>query len=768
MTKPTEFAQIGLSLITPSLTNPRKHFNAARLEELAASIKASGVHQPVLVRFLPGHRTQDTDREVIYELVAGERRLRASIMAGVDTIPAMIRPLNDSEVLEIQIVENLQRDDLSELEEAEGYDALMQHASLNADQVADKIGKSRSYVYGRLKLLDLCPAAKQGLREGQIDASRAILIARIPDTQLQEKALKEAGSKNGEGTTLHSTRSFGLWLQQNVMLPLDKAPFDITSTTLAGYRSCKECPKRTGAAPDIFQDVIGADICTDPPCYHRKANAHIDRLQAMAAVRGAALIHGKEAAELCNNKDETIKGYSPLTQMRYDTISGQPATLLELLVRPRSRTPESKAAEDVALTLVENPFTRQTTFVVGTMEAERSLLALGLIKAPTPQATKQAQTAEQLVRPAKSKGNDLQARTDRLLATIAEETDDAWRTDAWEALKKSVHASGWGIGLITAPLVRAWLDKQIAERHSSTMAKALNFQLPERLRAEGEKEAALVLHAASLNTDQLYKAMALLMICSDTDDEYHDKSDHGKAPAFAALAQTLKVDLDTLRDQAGIKVKAQYAAHLQALKDEASTARKVEKASAKTPAKVAQSDLPLAPAAQASGVRGGGSGQRGQGTKLKTHAGPAGARARSAHLSQEEAQLGIAAAMQGLGEEGAPAAGQDETANPDAGVADVGEARPTAEALPAADVQSGGSAAELKEGHSEAGKDAPRSELFQRAADLVRKEGKVNQRMVKAGLSISTDRAGAIIRELEAAGIVSSCNERGARQVVAV
>ena len=77
MTKPTEFAQIGLSLITPSLTNPRKHFNAARLEELAASIKASGVHQPVLVRFLPGHRTQDTDREVIYELVAGERRLRA-------------------------------------------------------------------------------------------------------------------------------------------------------------------------------------------------------------------------------------------------------------------------------------------------------------------------------------------------------------------------------------------------------------------------------------------------------------------------------------------------------------------------------------------------------------------------------------------------------------------------------------------------------------------------------------------------------------------
>jgi DNA segregation ATPase FtsK/SpoIIIE-like protein len=235
--------------------------------------------------------------------------------------------------------------------------------------------------------------------------------------------------------------------------------------------------------------------------------------------------------------------------------------------------------------------------------------------------------------------------------------------------------------------------------------------------------------------------MALLLINSDTEDNYYNESDYGKAPAFAALAKTLDVDLDTLRDEAGIKVKAEYAAQLQALKDEASAARKAEKASAKTPpAKPAQGDLPLPPAAQATGVRGGGGGQ---GTRLKAHAAPAGARARSAHLSKEEAQLGIAAAMQSMGED-----------------------RPTAEALPAADVQSGGSAAELKEGHSKAGKDAPRSELFQRAVDLVRKEGKVNVRLVKAGLSISTDRAGAIIKELEAAGIVTSCNERGARQVI--
>ena len=105
----TEFATIELTLIASSLTNPRKHFNPAKLAELAESIKTSGVHQPILVRPLPGSRVADTDRKVEFELVCGERRLRASQQAGVHTIPAMIRGLTDEQVLEIQIVENLYR-----------------------------------------------------------------------------------------------------------------------------------------------------------------------------------------------------------------------------------------------------------------------------------------------------------------------------------------------------------------------------------------------------------------------------------------------------------------------------------------------------------------------------------------------------------------------------------------------------------------------------------------------------------------------------------
>jgi ParB/RepB/Spo0J family partition protein len=135
MTTPETFAHIPLAHIVTSRTNPRKHFNPARLQELAESIRASGVRQPVLLRPLPGHRVADTAGMVPrpeYELVSGERRFRASGMAGVTTIPAMVGAMSDDQVLEIQLVENLQRDDLTPLEEAEGYQTLMDRTGINA------------------------------------------------------------------------------------------------------------------------------------------------------------------------------------------------------------------------------------------------------------------------------------------------------------------------------------------------------------------------------------------------------------------------------------------------------------------------------------------------------------------------------------------------------------------------------------------------------------------------------------------------------------
>lgn len=120
----------------------RARFTEEGLADLAASVKETGVVQPIIVR--------PVDEQ--HEIVAGERRWRAAVMAGFDTIPAIVRDLTDEQVLEVQIIENLQREELLPLEEAEGYRELMNLKGIAAEDVGDLVGKSRSWVYGRLKL----------------------------------------------------------------------------------------------------------------------------------------------------------------------------------------------------------------------------------------------------------------------------------------------------------------------------------------------------------------------------------------------------------------------------------------------------------------------------------------------------------------------------------------------------------------------------------------------------------------------------------------
>ncbi len=335
-----EFLFVSLALIAPSLTNPRKTFDQVKLQELAASIKASGVHQPILLRPLPASRVADTSTDPAtgkprkvrptYELVCGERRFRASGMAPIDEIPALIRDLTDDQVREIQIVENLQRDDLSELEEAEGYEQLMQHSKLTADQVGEKIGKSRSYVYARLKLLNLCNEARNALRDGTVDASRALLVARIPDQKLQIKAMKEIVAGHGyyssNGRDPMTYREAAEHVQENYMLKLSDARFKITAVDLVkDAGSCKDCSKRTGADPDLFSDVKGADVCTDPPCFHRKEEAHAALLKKEAHAKGQTIIAGTEARDLHVGYGihTRFKGYKRLDD-KEDSPTGEP------------------------------------------------------------------------------------------------------------------------------------------------------------------------------------------------------------------------------------------------------------------------------------------------------------------------------------------------------------------------------------------------------------------------------------------------------------
>jgi ParB/RepB/Spo0J family partition protein len=146
-----------LADIAASATQPRKDFKQAALEEMAASIQQRGVVQPIIVRpvaCIENEEHRKAAGKALYELVAGERRCRGSKLAGKKDVPAVIRELSDMAALEVQVIENAQRQDLDHLEEGDSYDRLLKSGQANVDELSAKIGKSRATIYGRIKLLD--------------------------------------------------------------------------------------------------------------------------------------------------------------------------------------------------------------------------------------------------------------------------------------------------------------------------------------------------------------------------------------------------------------------------------------------------------------------------------------------------------------------------------------------------------------------------------------------------------------------------------------
>ncbi|MBS4761871.1 ParB/RepB/Spo0J family partition protein [Carnobacteriaceae bacterium zg-ZUI252] len=178
--------EIDLALVRPNPYQPRKIFDEAALNELAESIKQTGVFQPVILR-----------KSAIkgYEIVAGERRVRASKLAGKTTIPAIVRQLDEGLMIEIAIVENLQRENLNALEEAQAYQNLMTKLNLTQAQVAEKLGKSRPYIANYVRLLTLPSGVKALLNDNLLSMgqARTLLSLTNPDDMLAlaKRAVKE-------------------------------------------------------------------------------------------------------------------------------------------------------------------------------------------------------------------------------------------------------------------------------------------------------------------------------------------------------------------------------------------------------------------------------------------------------------------------------------------------------------------------------------------------------------------------------------------------
>ena len=174
-----------IDMIRPNRYQPRRQFSPDELEELAASIRSQGVIQPLLVR-------RD---DVGYELVAGERRLRAAALAGLDQVPVVVKEISDAKMLEISIVENIQRANLNPMEEAEAYFRLIDEFDLTQEQAAERVGKSRSAVANFLRLRQLPDPIKESILEGALHMGHARALLGVDTPVKQQAAWREVIAK---------------------------------------------------------------------------------------------------------------------------------------------------------------------------------------------------------------------------------------------------------------------------------------------------------------------------------------------------------------------------------------------------------------------------------------------------------------------------------------------------------------------------------------------------------------------------------------------
>ena len=185
---------VSISDIHPNPNQPRTHFNETELEELSESIRAHGVLQPLLVR------KDDSG----YEIIAGERRYQASKIAGLEEVPVVIKDVDDQEMLQLALIENLQRSDLNPIEEAKGYRQLIKASGMTQEALSKAVSKSRSTITNSLRLLDLPQRVQDLLFEGKLTAGHARAILAVP---FEEQRIKLAEKVVAEGLSVRATEN---------------------------------------------------------------------------------------------------------------------------------------------------------------------------------------------------------------------------------------------------------------------------------------------------------------------------------------------------------------------------------------------------------------------------------------------------------------------------------------------------------------------------------------------------------------------------------
>ncbi|HEV2201415.1 MAG TPA: ParB/RepB/Spo0J family partition protein [Bryobacteraceae bacterium] len=264
------YRDLPLMQLQESPTNPRRRYDETAMQELAVSIQSQGILAPLLVRRLEPSQ---------FEVIAGSRRFRAAKIAELSDVPVRIVEMTDAQVLEAQCVENLQREDVHPLEEANAFSALLRE-HFDVATIAAKIGKPATFVVSRIQLTQLIAPIADAFLADKLTIGHATLIAKLPQAHQPEAftaSYRNVWMTEGQTQILVPVKELASWIESNILMELRTASFDRKDAELVpDAGSCHDCPKRTGANALLFPESQ-RDACLDRECFQAKINAHVAR-----------------------------------------------------------------------------------------------------------------------------------------------------------------------------------------------------------------------------------------------------------------------------------------------------------------------------------------------------------------------------------------------------------------------------------------------------------------------------------------------------------
>ncbi len=541
---------LALAVLRDSPTQPRQTYAAPRMDELTDSVKQVGIIQPLLVRRL----TPPVDG-FEFELVFGHRRKRAAERAGLATAPAMIRVLSDEEVVELQLIENLQRHDLDPIDEALG---LAQALALRADgdvprytreSLAVKLGKSAQHVGDRLRLLRLPREAQTAMQRGEMGESIGYLVAKVPSAELRKQLTKEVLKGHGEGVM--SASEVRAHIRRSYMVELRGSPFDQRDATLVPARekdgercfggACTDCPFNSANMPESAEQKFA--LCTLPTCYGAKLAEAVAAVKTAALAAGAIVIEGERGKRLIYH-DGTPN---------YDTgmvnLALAPAAS-EVVGQKKAPTWKKMLAGKVTVEVVEGREKDGTAIkgkVSHAMEVRPTVVidakgkAHWLVerKVAIEAAKKNGYADLFTAKASRSKAaphSDQQARDE--LDRAKKKLESAQAVACAEALsaeiaKRGMHEDAW-IALLDVALFHSATDAQ------AFLCLRRQLEVP-KTKGEPDREKAIRQHADTLTAERMPALVVELLLAGWM------KSSGADAPGFVSMAKAFDLDVKAIK-----------------------------------------------------------------------------------------------------------------------------------------------------------------------------------------------------------------------------